>query len=53
VTDVANTLRISERTVYEYIYSGKIRAAKIASKWRIRPEWVDEFVEQSAKTVTA
>jgi excisionase family DNA binding protein len=53
ITEVANILRISERTVYEYIYSGKLRAAKIANQWRMKPEWIDEFIEQSAKNSIA
>ena len=45
IVDVAKILQISERTVYEYIYSGKLRAAKVAGRWRIKPEWVEEFVD--------
>ena len=50
VADVATILMVSERTVYEYIYNGTIKAAKIANRWRIRPEWVEDFIEASVAT---
>ncbi len=45
IPEVAKILQVSERTVYEYIYQGKLRASKIAGRWRIKPEWVDELVD--------
>jgi excisionase family DNA binding protein len=49
IPDVANILQISERTVYEYIYNGSIKAAKVANRWRIKPEWLDDFIEHQEK----
>ena len=47
VEDVAAALHITIRTVYEYIYQKKLRAAKIGNKWAIKAEWVDEFIDAS------
>jgi len=49
ITDVAKVLLISDRTVYEYIYRGELKAAKIANQRRIKPEWVDQFIERKAE----
>lgn len=49
IADVAKILRLSERTIYAYVASGDIKAAKVANRWRIKPEWVDEFLEKAAE----
>ena len=47
VEDTAKALNITPRTVYEYINRGKLRAAKIGNKWAIRPEWVDQIINEN------
>lgn len=47
VVDVADMLNVTTRTVYDLIYSGRLRAAKIGGKWAIRYEWVEEFIDAS------
>lgn len=47
ITDTASVLNISTRSVYDLIYNGKLRAAKICGKWAIKPEWVDEYIDAS------
>ncbi len=51
ISDVAAILHICERTTYEYIYQGKLRAAKIGGKWIIKEEWIDEFVNANEAKV--
>lgn len=46
VKEVAKLLRVSERTVFRYIHSGKLKAAKIGY-WRITEEDVNTFIKQN------
>ncbi|MEW6457608.1 MAG: helix-turn-helix domain-containing protein [Bacillota bacterium] len=43
--EVAQILRKDRRTVYSYIRSGELRAAKVGNDWRIRPEDLEAFIE--------
>lgn len=45
VFEAAEMLNTTDRTVYELIRTGRLRAAKIAGKWAIRVEWLEEYVE--------
>lgn len=45
VYEIADMLNTTDRTVYELIRTGQLRAAKIAGKWAIRLEWVEEYVD--------
>ncbi len=53
VPEAAEALNVSTRTVYEYIYQGRLRAAKIGNKWAIRPAWLDAFIESCVVTMAA
>lgn len=45
VFEAAEMLNTTDRTVYELIRTGRLRAAKIAGKWAIRIEWLEAYVE--------
>ena len=49
VTETADILHLSERSVYEYISQGRLRAAKIGVRWIIKPEWIEAFVDENVK----
>ncbi len=42
--EVANLLGINPNTALEYFRSGKITASRIAEKWRVKPEDLDEYI---------
>ncbi len=42
--EVAEQLRVSRRTVYAWLHSGRLRAAKAGKHWRIRPEDIETFL---------
>ncbi len=44
VDEAADILKVSKRTVYSYIKSGKIQAAKIGKYWRIPEGRLKEFI---------
>jgi excisionase family DNA binding protein len=42
--EVAQRLRVTRRTVYEWLTSGRLRGYRAGSRWRIRAEDVGEFL---------
>jgi len=46
IKEVAQILRVSERSVNRYIESGKLKASKIG-QWRIKQSDLDEFLEKN------
>jgi excisionase family DNA binding protein len=50
VTEVAETMRVSNMTVYRLIKSGQLAAIRVGKSYRIREGDVDRFLsEQSVK----
>lgn len=47
--EVAEYLRISRRTLFSYIKSGKIAAFKLGSEWRISKDNLEKFLENIIK----
>lgn len=46
---VAKILDVSERSMFRYIHSGRLKATKIGF-WRIKEEDLKNFVKQSSNT---
>lgn len=46
--EVAKMLRVSERSVFRYIHSGKLKATKIGY-WRIMDKDLKSFLQQGTK----
>ncbi|MDR2135692.1 MAG: PTS sugar transporter subunit IIA [Treponema sp.] len=44
IEEVANYLRVSERTVYEWIQKGEIPAGKIGTVWRFKKSEIERWV---------
>lgn len=44
--EVADLLRLSPRTVAEYVRRGELRGRLIGRRWRFRHEDVDAFLEE-------
>lgn len=41
--EIAEILKVSEKSVYRYIKSGKLKASKIG-QWRIKEEDLNKFI---------
>ena len=41
--DIAEILRVSQRTVINYIQSGKLKGTKIGGGWRVKAEDFQSF----------
>ena len=48
VADVAKFLGLHEKTVYTYVREGKIRAIRCGRSYRIRCEWVYDFLDSES-----
>ncbi len=44
--EVQNILRVTKRTLYNYIKADQIKAVKIGKRWRISEEALREFTER-------
>jgi len=49
LNEVAKTLRVSLRTIYRYIKSGKLKAVKINGRWRVPPEEFERIKGEGIK----
>jgi len=45
--EVSKILNVSERSMFRYIHSGRLKASKIGS-WRIREKDLEDFIKESA-----
>lgn len=45
--DAMKILDVSERTMFRYIHSGRLKATKIGS-WRIKEKDIEDFVKNSS-----
>ncbi len=45
--EVAQSLRVNERTVYEWLQSGQMEGVKAGKYWRVSQEAFDRFLEIS------
>jgi excisionase family DNA binding protein len=43
--EVARELRVTERTVYEWLTTGRLRGMRAGTRWRIRPEELEAFMQ--------
>ncbi|MFH2013805.1 MAG: helix-turn-helix domain-containing protein [Patescibacteria group bacterium] len=43
--DLATKLSITERTVYQYIKDGKLKAKKIGGSWYVTNENLEKFIK--------
>ena len=49
IADVAEALGVSANTAYGMAQKGEIPAFKIAGKWRVRAEALDQWIRAQAK----
>lgn len=46
IDDLMQYLKVSRRTIYEWLKQNKIPAIKIVGQWRFRREKIDAWLEQ-------
>lgn len=50
VVEVAAILKVTERTIYNYIKAGSLKAAKIGKHWRVKAVDLQAFINDSIVT---
>ena len=46
IDELTNYLKVSRRTIYEWLKQNKIPAMKIVGQWRFRKDKIDAWLEQ-------
>ncbi len=49
IEDLADYLKVSRRTIYEWLRHNKIPAVKLVGQWRFRKEKIDDWVEHQSQ----
>lgn len=47
ISEVAQILKVTERTIYNYLKNGSLIAAKVGKQWRVRACDLEMFIENS------
>lgn len=45
VNEVKDILKVTQRTLYNYIKSGDLKAVKIGKYWRVKKSDLEDFIE--------
>lgn len=53
VTEVADAMKVTTRTVGDWIRDKKLRASKVGRDWRINPDDLTAFINASANVEKA
>lgn len=51
IEDLADYLKVTRRTIYEWLKNNKIPAVKLIGQWRFRKEKIDAWLEDKSKTI--
>ncbi len=52
IRDVAEYLKVTEKTVYGLAQKGKIPGFKVGGQWRFRREDIDQWIEEKKVTIS-
>lgn len=48
IEDLARYLKVSKRTIYEWLKTNKIPAVKLVGQWRFKKEKIDAWLEDKS-----
>lgn len=49
IDDLAGYLKVTRRTIYEWLKQNKIPAVKLIGQWRFRRDRIDAWIENKSK----
>jgi len=49
VEEITNILKVTQRTLYNYIKSGALKAVKIGKYWRVKHTDLQDFLEKGTR----
>lgn len=47
IEELVDLLKVTKRTIYHYIKSGKLKAVKMGKYWRVTQKALDAFLEDN------
>ena len=47
--EVADILQVTRRTIYNWIYEGKLKAFKVGRAWRVSKEALEDFIQHGTE----
>jgi excisionase family DNA binding protein len=50
INEIAEILRVTQRTIYNYIKEHELPAIKIGKHWRVRHEQLEQFLQKKANS---
>jgi excisionase family DNA binding protein len=50
IEDLADYLKVSRRTIYEWLKGHKIPAVKLVGQWRFKRDKIDAWLDKSSKS---
>ena len=53
VKELAEYLKIAEKTAYRFAAEGKVPGFKVGSAWRFKKKEVDKWIEKQSRTVSS
>lgn len=48
IEDLAGYLKVTRRTIYEWLKSNKVPAIKVVGQWRFRKDRIDDWLEHQS-----
>jgi len=49
INDLMDILKVTRRTLQEYIKKGKIKAFKMGNEWRVTRESLEDFIDRNTR----
>jgi PTS system nitrogen regulatory IIA component len=49
IEDLADYLKVTRRTIYEWVKHNKIPAVKLVGQWRFKKDKIDAWIDSSTK----
>jgi excisionase family DNA binding protein len=49
IDDLADYLKVTKRTIYEWLKTNKIPAIKIVGQWRFKKDKIDAWIEMHSR----
>jgi excisionase family DNA binding protein len=52
ITDVADFLKVTPRTIYKHLHKGIITGFKVGNKWRFTEEHILDYIQKLERKIT-
>jgi excisionase family DNA binding protein len=49
IEDLASYLKVTRRTIYEWVRQNKVPAIKLVGQWRFKKDKIDAWIENSSR----